>query len=116
MVILSGIYNYSNGIIEINDGEIISVGSKDSSYRCVGVYNSEGNVRIKEGTIHITSTSKDSACFGIDNYEGLVEMLGGTINIISGDESHGINNGDSGGGGTVKISGGLINSTGRFRK
>ena len=106
-----GIYNMSNGTIEMKGGIINSnsYGSRNDSY---GIYNdSIGNIKVIEGNINSNSDGVWSNSYGIYNANsGNIEITGGMINSYNDDvwgDCYGVYNFSSG---TIEIAGGIINS------
>lgn len=98
-----GIYNESNGTIEVLDGNISS--SSDSS-GCYGIYNANnGNISISGGKISSLAKGNTSSYAIYNASEGMIKITNGEIYSAGGWDSCGIVTGD----GKVLMSGGLIN-------
>ena len=90
----------------IGNGEIISTSTQ------IGIVNSEhGNLKINNANISNNSFIADIECYGIySTSDGIIEILGGNLvnkAIENSQGSYGIYNNN----GTVKINGGIINSS-----
>ncbi len=109
-----GIYNSSNGIINLVGG--IVTASSNTDRKTYGMYNA-GIINVIEGVINSTSTTNDSTkrgtSYGIYNLEdGTVNVMGGNVNSssMSGNGSsstYGIYNAEDG---TINVMKGNINS------